>query len=192
MTRHKKHDDILDVQIRTKILDQYGNPIQGAIEYDPATGYGKRIKDPVLGLTEDFYCKDGSLEIDGQNFDDTNHDEDEVNSIKEMITLKVSRNDPDYHDMLKAKVNQKRNEKQQKTFAKSETAQLLTAGILDQLKEEGPFTAATQIAKGETVIIDVDNHQVKGTRSNNIFRPSSDKDAAAATNKQRLQATTES
>ena len=94
MTRHKKHDDILDVQIRTKILDQYGNPIPGAIEYDPATGYGKRIKDASLGLVEDFYCKDGSLEMDGHNFDDTNHDEDEVDSIREMITLKVSRNDP--------------------------------------------------------------------------------------------------
>lgn len=163
MTRHRKHDDILDVQIRTKILDEYGNPIIGALEYDPATGYGKRIKDPTLGLTEDFYCKDGSIEIDGQNFDDTNHDEDTVNSIREMITLKVSRNDPDYHDMLKAKVNQKKDEKrqQQQVATLQET----------RIQEPVIFRATTQIAKGEPVTIDLDTGEVKGTRSDNTHRP---------------------
>jgi hypothetical protein len=161
MTRHKKHDDILDVQIRTKILDEYGNPIQGAIEYDPSTGFGKRIKDPTLGLVEDFYCKDGSVELDGHNFDDTNHDEDEVNSIREMITLKVSRNDPAYHDMLQAKVNQKRDEKQKPTA--------ITASPPPSTLPT--FIATTQIAKGEEIIIDLTTGQAKGTRSDNIHRP---------------------
>ena len=166
MTRHKKHDDILDVQIRTKILDQYGNPIEGAIEYDPATGYGKRIKDPTLGLVEDFYAKDGSLEIDGQNFDDTNHDTDEVDGIREMITLKVSRNDPDYHDMLKAKVNQKRDDKRQAT-------EQLKAITQTSINQQPPikFKATTQIAKDEEVTIDLETGEVRGTRSDNIHRP---------------------
>src|SRR5215831_12838698 len=163
MTKHIKHDDILDVQIRTKILDEYGNPIQGAIEYDPATGYGKRIKDPALGLVEDFYCKDGSIEIDGQNFDDTNHDEDTVNSIREMITLKVNRNDPDYNDMLKAKVNQKRDEK-----AKVKPQPTLLSTPQQEIVK---FTATTQIAKGEPVEINFDTGEIKGTRSDNIHKP---------------------
>ena len=164
MTKHIKHDDILDVQIRTKILDEYGNPIQGAIEYDPATGFGKRIKDPTLGLTEDFYCKDGSIEIDGQNFDDTNHDEDTVNSIREMITLKVNRNDPDYNDMLKAKVNQKRNEAKLKATPTRTIQSAIDLGVMK-------FVAVTQIAKGEPVDIDVNNGFVRGTRSDNIHKP---------------------
>lgn len=165
MTRHKKHDDILDVQIRTKILDQYGNPIEGAIEYDPATGYGKRIKDPALGLTEEFYCKDGSLEMDGHNFDDTNHDTDEVDSIREMITLRVSRNDPDYHDMLKAKVNQKRDD-----HAKQRTIALATEPP-STFTLPDKFIATTQIAKGEEVLVDLNKAQVSGTRADNIHRP---------------------
>lgn len=168
MTRHKKHDDNLDVQIRTKILDQYGNPIEGAIEYDPATGYGKRIKDPTLGLVEDFYAKDGSLEIDGQNFDDTNHDPDEVDSIKEMINLRVSRNDPSYHDMLKEKVNQKKGDKNK--------AQQLVTISPDLTIKPAKFIATTQIAKGEEIIIDLATGEAKGTRSDNIHRPS-DQDA---------------
>jgi hypothetical protein len=177
MTRHKKHDDILDVQIRTKILDQYGNPIDGAIEYDPSTGMGKRIKDPTLGLVEDFYCKDGSIELDGQNFDDTNHNEDEIDSIREMITLKVSRNDPDYNDMLKAKVNQKRDEKtkQQQQARLSQEQQTITPATITTLPDK--IIATTQIAKGEEITIDLATGQARGIRSDNIHRP------ADATNK---------
>jgi len=111
MTTHKKYEDNLHIQIRTKILDQYGNPIQGAIEYDAATGYGKRIKDPTLGLIEDFYCKDGSIELDGHNFDDTNYDQDEVDAIKTLIDLKVNRNEPDYDNILQKHVDKIRKEK---------------------------------------------------------------------------------
>jgi hypothetical protein len=111
MTIHKKHEDSLHVQIRTKILDQYGNPIQGAIEYDPSTGWGKRIKDPTLGLIETFYCKDGSLEVDGHNFDDTNHDVDKVDAIKTLIELNVSRGTPEYETILQKHIDNVRNER---------------------------------------------------------------------------------
>src|SRR5207344_1801755 len=101
MTTHKKHEDSLHVQIRTKILDKYGNPILGAVEYDPSTGWGKRITgNPSLGITEDFYSKDGSIEIDGHNFDDTNHDVDKVEAIKTLIDLNVSRGMPEYETIL--------------------------------------------------------------------------------------------
>ena len=171
MTRHKKHDDILDVQIRTKILDQYGNPIEGAIEYDPATGYGKRIKDPTLGLVEDFYCKDGSIEIEGHNFDDTNHDEDEVDSIREMITLKVNRNDPEYHQMLQAKVNQKRDDKAAKTKQKEKAVNITTSPESAHIEEITRFIAKTQIANGEEVTVDLTTGEVRGTRADNVHRP---------------------
>ena len=166
MPIHKKHDDSLDVQVRTKILDQYGNPVIGAIEYDPSTGFGKRIKDPTLGLVEDFYCKDGSIELDGHNFDDTNHDQTEVDSIREMITLKVNRNDPTYHEMLQAKINQKRDEDKQKN----------PGGKPEPLKPDKlpKIIAATQIAKGEEIIIDVDKGEARGTRADNINRPFQD------------------
>jgi hypothetical protein len=111
MTIHKKHEDSLHVQIRTKILDQYGNPIQGAIEYDPSTGWGKRIKDPTLGLIETFYCKDGSLEVDGHNFDDTNHDPDKVDAIKTLIELNVNRGTPEYEAILQKHIDNVRNER---------------------------------------------------------------------------------
>lgn len=167
MAKHTKHDDSLDVQIRTKFLDQYGNPIQGAIEYDPATGFGKRIKDANLGLVEDFYVKDGSIEIDGHNFDDTNQDDTEVDSIKELITLKVNRNDPTYDDLLKAKVNTKRDEDKQKhpPGKKPDEPEESLANKVDKLH----LIASSQIAKGEEVIIDLDKNEVKGTRSTNTL-----------------------
>lgn len=174
--KHTKHEDSLDIQIRTKILDEYGNPIIGAIEYDPATGFGKRIKDPALGLIESFYCKDGSVELDGHNFDDTNsHDQDKLTSIKEMIDLKVSRDTPEYEDMLKAKINQKRVDSTISNVAHDNQATLplvvtetTTAIPLDK------FIATTQIAKGETVIIDLDKGEIRGTRSDNTYRPGSE------------------
>lgn len=112
MTTHKKHEDSLHVQIRTKILDQYGNPIQGAIEYDPSTGWGKRIKDPVLGLIEAFYHKDGSIEVDGHNFDDTNHDPDKIEAIKTLIELNVNRGTPEYETILAKHIDNVRSEKE--------------------------------------------------------------------------------
>lgn len=169
MTRHRKHDDSLDIQVRTKILDEYGNPIEGAIEYDPATGFGKRIKDPALGLVEDFYRKDGSIEIDGHNFDGTNHDPDKVDSIKEMITLKVSRDTPEYEDMLKAKVSQKRDEVREKQQQKQQVIDL--DAPLTGAAEAKRFVATTQIARGEEVILDLEKGEAKGTRSDNIHRP---------------------
>lgn len=167
MVTHKKHDDSLDIQVRTKILDEYGNPIEGAIEYDPSTGFGKRIKDPTLGLIEDFYRKDGSIEIDGHNFDDTNHDPDQVDSIKEMITLKVSRDTPEYEDMLKLKVSQKRDEARNK----QKQQQPATAEVAEAETIPVRFIATTQIAKDEEVIIDLDKGEIRGTRADNIHRP---------------------
>lgn len=113
MPIHKKHEDNLNVQIRTKILDMYGNPIPGAIEYDPATGFGKRIKDAQLGLVEDFFYKDGSVEIDGHNFDDTNDDPDQAEAIKTLIDINVNRSSPDYETLLQKHVDKVRKEKQQ-------------------------------------------------------------------------------
>lgn len=166
--KHTKHEDSLDIQIRTKILDEYGNPITGAIEYDPATGFGKRIKDPALGLIESFYCKDGSVELDGHNFDDTNsHDQDKLTSIKEMIDLKVSRDTPEYEDMLKAKINQKRVDSTISNVARLSGATLPSTVTLPP----GNFIATTQIAKGETVIIDLDKGEIRGTRSDNTYKP---------------------
>lgn len=172
MVTHKKHDDSLDIQVRTKILDEYGNPIEGAIEYDPSTGFGKRIKDPALGLVEDFYRKDGSIEIDGHNFDDTNHDPDQVDSIREMIALKVSRDTPEYEDMLKLKVSQKRDEVTKKKQTATDVAALVNNVITTGEQQQLPkFIATTQIAKGEEIIIDLETGQAKGTRSDNIHRP---------------------
>jgi len=167
MTTHKKHDDSLDIQVRTKFLDQYGNPIAGAIEYDPATGWGKRIKDPTLGLVEDFFVKDGSIELDGHNFDDTNHDEQEIQAVKELITLKVNRNDPTYDDLLKTKVNQKRDEDKQKHPSGPKIEPLKP----DKLPK---IVAMTQIAKGEEIKIDIDTGEARGTRADNIFSPKKD------------------
>ena len=100
MPKHVKHQDSLDVQVRTKFLDKEGHEMPGVIEYDTATGYGKRIKDARLGLIEDFYQKDGSAEIDGNNFDDTNHDDDKIDAIKTLIDMNVHRNDANYTDLL--------------------------------------------------------------------------------------------
>src|SRR5215831_11283063 len=138
MTTHVKHSDTLDVQIRTKILDQYGNPIEGAIEYDPSTGYGKRIKDARLGLIEDFYIKDGSIEIDGQNFDDTNHDPDQVDAIRTVINMKINRStDPQvYEDNIKHHADLIRKQKQE-------------LQKIQQKQEEQTFAAMASIAKGE-------------------------------------------
>lgn len=173
--KHIKHENSLDVQIRTKILDEYGNPITGAIEYDPATGFGKRIKDPALGLIESFYCKDGSVELDGHNFDDTNsHDQDKVDSIREMIDLKVSRDTPEYEDMLKAKISQKRDSTISNVAPESGATLPSTVTTTSTAIPPGNFIATTQIAKGETVIIDLDKGEIRGTRSDNTYRPGSE------------------
>lgn len=174
MPTHKKHEDILDVQIRTKFLDEYGNPIQGAIEYDPTTGYGKRVKDPVLGLTEDFYYKGGHVEIDGHTFnEDTPHDEEKIASIKEMIKIGTNREDPGYADMLVNFVNSRRMDKKAQLEAQQQQAkQFETFQQSTEIQVPEKFVAITQIARGEEVIIDLKTGHVKGTRSDNIHRPS--------------------
>ena len=101
MAKHSRHQDSLNVQIRTKFLDKSGHEMPGVIEYDPATGYGKRVKDAQRGLIEDFYAADGSVEIDGHNFDDTNHDEHRIAAIKTLINMGVTKNSQaGYNDLL--------------------------------------------------------------------------------------------
>jgi hypothetical protein len=177
MTIHKKHEDNLHVQLRTKILDQYGNPIQGAIEYDPGTGYGKRIKDPALGLVEQFYCKDGSIEVDGHNFDDTNHDPDKVEAIKTLIDLKVNRNQPEYADILQKHVDRIRNEKQ---------VPIRTVTITEPTMIDRTFTATSRIDENQRVQVDLDTGLVSPVKEN-IINPTEQQHEDRRANNERQQ-----
>lgn len=171
MTKHKKHEDTFDVQVRTKILDMYGNPIEGAIEYDPVSGFGKRIVDPKLGIVADFFQKDGSVEIDGHNFDDSNYDDTKVKAVTDLVNLKVNRNDPTYEDQLQQHVKLNREADKDKNPGGKDK----TGGDQPTITPEAPkkFRAKTQIAKGEEVLIDEETGDVTGTRSDNIFKPDS-------------------
>jgi len=173
MVSHKKHEDILDVQVRTRILDEYGNLIHGAIEYDPSTGYGKRIKDPALGLVESFFRQGGSVEIDGHNFDDTNQDEDRVAAIKDMITLHVNRNTPEYEDLLRQHVDQNRKNKHPPKDKNQQAFENAKGNNPDKPPKDAPvFKAANNIKKGTPVVIDWDTgsvDMVASAKPDNVF-----------------------
>jgi hypothetical protein len=181
MPVHKKHEDSLDVQVRTKFLDEYGNPLEGAIEYDPSTGFGKRIKDPKLGLVESFYRGGGHIEVDGHTFTADNHDENKVNAIRTLIDAKVARGTPEYEQLLKQHVDEQRNAEQirghqQRGAASDAAAAAPDKQDPDRVKvKDRTFIAATQIARGEEVKIDVDSGQVKGTRSDNVHKPQTER-----------------
>lgn len=177
MTKHIKHEDTFDVQVRTKILDMYGNPIEGAIEYDPVTGFGKKIVDPKLGIVADFFHKDGSIEVDGHNFDDTNYDDTKVKAVTDLVNLKVNRNDPTYEDQLNQHVKLNRDADKVKNPGGKDKTGGDQPTIVSIPKK---FRAKTQIAKGEEVLIDEDGN-VTGTRSDNIFKPAEQLDANSNT-----------
>ena len=170
MTRHKKHEDSLDVQIRTKILDEYGNPMEGVIEYDPKTGYGKRIKDAKTGLIEEFYRGGGHIEIDGHTFTDENHDIHRINAVKTLIDAKVARGTPEYEQLLKHHIDASRTDEINTKKANKPTTTEETVNIHQQ-----KFIANTQIAKGEQVIINTYTNTVTGIRADNIHRPNPSK-----------------
>lgn len=173
MTIHKKHEDTEHVQIRTKILDQYGNPIQGAIEYDPTSGYGKRIKigSEQQGIIEPFYQKDGSIEIDGHNFDDTNHDEDKVNAVRDLINMQVNRGQPGYEDLLQEHVNNRRRDKQ--GLAQRQT--LSTETIPTSPVDPKAFVATQNLKKGMKLRINMTSGEVEADPESLVTRPDDDK-----------------
>lgn len=182
MTIHKKHEDNLNVQVRTKILDMYGNPISGAIEYDPSTGYGKRIKDPALGLIEPFYHKDGSIEVDGHNFDDTNHDPDKVEAIKTLIDLKVNRSTPEYDDILAKHVDNVRQEKQRQQ--KQSVVGPGMQALLSATTTDKTLIATSRIDNGQRVTIDFDTGTVTPVKDNPL-NPTQQQHYATRANNQR-------
>lgn len=169
MTTHKKHEDTEHVQIRTKILDQYGNPIPGAIEYDPATGYGKRIKlgSEKEGIIEPFYCKDGSIEVDGHNFDDTNHDPDKVEAIKTLINLNVNRTQPEYADILSKHVDNVRQEKRRQQQEEQPNLTIAQTPGTTTTRDK-IFIASSRIDDGQRVTIDFETGVVSPVKDNPI------------------------
>jgi len=152
--KHQKHNDILDVQLRTRFLDMYGNEMAGVIEYDPQTGQGKRIAlgGADKGLIEGFIQKGGFVELDGQTFsEDNDNDPDTVEAIKTVISMKINRNkDPQiYEDEVKhhAELNKKARQEAQQTQAR------LVSQIV---AEPSPITmvAAETIRPGDKIMID--------------------------------------
>jgi hypothetical protein len=184
MPVHKKHEDSLDVQVRTRILDEYGNEMAGVIEYDPVSGFGKRIKldaRPDSGFVEPFFRKGGSIEIDGHTFDADNHDENKVNAIRTLIDAKVARGTPEYEQLLKQHIDEQRNAEQIRGHEQRGAASAAAAASPDKQDpdrvkvKDQKFIAITQIARGEEVKIDLDSGQVKGTRSDNVHKPQTER-----------------
>lgn len=169
MTTHKKHEDTEHVQIRTKILNQYGNPIEGAIEYDPKTGYGKRIKlgAEKQGIIEPFYQKDGSIEIDGHNFDDTNHETDKVDAIRDLVNMQVNRGQPGYDELLQEHVNNRRRDKQ--GLAQRQT---LATEIPKTAEDNAKAFVATQnLKKGMKLRVNLTTGEVEADPDQLLTRP---------------------
>lgn len=170
MTTHKKHEDTEHVQIRTKILDQYGNPIQGAIEYDPTTGYGKRIKlgSEQQGIIEPFYQKDGSVEIDGHNFDNTNQDPDEIDAVRDLINMRVNRGQDGYEDLLREHVNNRRRDRQ--GLAQRQTlATTIPGGTTEENVKA--FVATQNLKKGMKLRINMTTGDVEADPESLVTRP---------------------
>lgn len=165
MAKHVKSKDSLDVQVRTKFYDEYGNEMQGVLEYDPKTGFGKRIKDAERGLVEDFYRGGGHFEIDGHTFTADNQDENEIAAITTLIDAKVARGTPEYEQLLKHHIDVNRQNERDKNKPGPPTP------TIDQVDASVPFVARTQIARGEEVILDLHNREVAGARSDNVHRP---------------------
>jgi len=170
MAKHIKHQDSLDVQVRTRFLDEYGNVMEGVIEYDPKTGFGKRIKDPKLGLVEDFYRGGGHFEIDGHTFTADNQDQNEIDAVTTLIDAKVARGTPEYDELLKhhKDINRQKEKDNNKDKDKNKATQPLTLEQIDTNTTR--FIATTPIAKGEEVILDLHKREVAGTRADNIHK----------------------
>ena len=170
MAKHIKHQDSLDVQVRTRFLDEYGNVMEGVIEYDPKTGFGKRIKDPKLGLVENFYRGGGHFEIDGHTFTDENQDQNEIDAVRTLIDAKVARGTPEYDELLKhhRDTNRQKEKDNNKDKDKNKATQPLTIEQIDTKATK--FIATTPIAKGEEVILDLHKREVAGTRADNIHK----------------------
>jgi len=172
MARHIKHKDSLDVQVRTRFLDEYGNTMEGVIEYDPKTGFGKRIKDATLGLVEDFYRGGGHFEIDGHTFTADNQDQNEIDAITTLIDAKVARGTPEYDELLKHHIDVNRQKEKDNNKPKATQSQQQPPTLtLEDTDATIPFVARTQIARGEEVILDLHKREVAGVRSDNIHRP---------------------
>lgn len=122
MVKFEKSKDSVDVQLRTKVYDKEGHEQFGIIEYDPNTGYGKKIIDAEKGIVRDWYCLGGYIEIDGHTFTADNTDTDKVDAVKEMVDAKVTREkDPKvYDDLLVNYINRHRAISRASKFA-SET-----------------------------------------------------------------------
>jgi hypothetical protein len=177
MAKHVKTKDSLDVQVRTRFMDEYGNEMQGVIEYDPKTGFGNRIKDAQRGLVENFYRGGGHIEIDGHTFTAENQDENEIAAITTLIDAKVARGTPEYEQLLKHHIDTNRQNEKDKQKDKDKDKNKLagttqsTAPTLDEVDVSIPFVARTQIARGEEVILDLHKREVAGIKSDNIHRP---------------------
>lgn len=172
MGKHKSHEHSLDVQVRTKFLDEYGNVMEGVIEYDPKTGFGKRIKDAKLGLVEDFYRGGGHFEIDGHTFTKDNQDQNEIDAVTTLIDAKVARGTPEYEELMKHHIDTNRqNEKDKNKNKLAAQQQPQPPTTLDQVDVTVPFIAKTPISKGEEVILDLHNREVRGINSDNVHRP---------------------
>ena len=172
MAKHEKHKDSLDVQVRTKFLDEYGNEMEGVIEYDPKTGFGKRIKDAQLGLVEDFYRGGGHFEIDGHTFTADNQDQNEIDAITTLIDAKVARGTPEYEELLKHHIDTNRQNEKDKNKDKNKATTAATQPLtIEQIDTKATkFIATTPIAKGEEVILDLHKREVAGTRADNIHK----------------------
>jgi hypothetical protein len=148
--------------------------MQGVLEYDPKTGFGKRIKDAQRGLVENFYRGGGHIEIDGHTFTADNQDENEIAAVTTLIDAKVARGTPEYEQLLKHHIDTNRQNEKDKNKDKNKLAapaQAPTEPTLDQVDVSVPFVARTQIARGEQVILDLHNREVTGVRSDNVHRP---------------------
>ena len=166
MVKHIKHDDSIDIQIRTKFFDEEGHQMENVIEYDPASGYGKRIKlDGPPGTIEQFYRLGGHLELDGNTFTAESHDEDKVDAIRETIDEKVNRHlEPErYEQKIQQKTDMRRAAKAKAGPAATKTAIQGGPGvILSATTDLNKFTATNKIMEGDTVSIDLDKMTVTG------------------------------
>src|SRR5690242_276716 len=194
MGTFKKHEDTLDIQIRTKFLDVYGNEMPGVIEYDPATGIGKRLKidaPPSSGLTESFFHAGGSIELDGRNFDDTNQDDDVIQAIKDVVKSKISRStDPTvYDEMIRQHIDQNRKNKNPPKDKNQQAFDNAKGNNPNKPPTQAPvFQATENIKKNAKVVIDWDTGNVSTDPANkpqNVFSADEERRKQDATDKPR-------
>ena len=180
MVRYQKHQDSLDVQVRTKFLDQEGHEMKGVIEYDPVTGYGKRIKDSEKGLVEDFFRADGHMELDGHTFTSDNHNEEKVEAIKTVIKMGVNRNkDPKtYEDLISHHTNLNRSNTKHGPITTSGTGATESMSSLFRVSGSDTvttFTATQNIKKGNKVQVNLETGEVELHPDELIFKADEDR-----------------